>query len=320
MANTMFEATYAACQEITKTFDMVWALDAGLWNLRTAAQKYYLEHPNATEKEVKDSLVQGLAIHGLNPKRVANELSWEYEEQYIAKLLLINGTAIFDTWVDEFVEATISQKVLQKIIHQKTPTKMSYILGNKIKADLKAGIFTTYQNQLALEPRSSLCNCFHYTAQRQDAYIDNLRLIYRYFKSCRNCCAHGNTSFTSVAENNYNAIKALTASDCGTNEFPKIESTIKGAPFKLYLRGVVTFYDVLIRIINHFDLLASDFIGVENELLRRWAEIPKIQLSTVPQKRNRSIQNYIKSVNMCPPYANKTNDVYLFLKTKNAVK
>lgn len=37
MANSMFESTYAACQEITKTFDMVWALDAGLWNLRRDA-------------------------------------------------------------------------------------------------------------------------------------------------------------------------------------------------------------------------------------------------------------------------------------------
>ena len=30
MASSFFEASQSACQEITKTFDMVWALDAGL--------------------------------------------------------------------------------------------------------------------------------------------------------------------------------------------------------------------------------------------------------------------------------------------------
>lgn len=320
MANTMFGATYLAWQEITKTFDMVWALDAGLWNLRKAAKKYYDEHPNTTEKEAKNSLVEGLTIHGLNPKRISTELSWEYEEQYIAKLLLINATAIFDAWVDEFVEATISQKALQQIIYVRKTFQKPYTLGDKVKADFKAGLFKSYTKQLKLEQISALSGCFHFTADRQDAYIENLRLIYKYFKSCRNCCAHGDVNFTEATERNYNAIKTFSKADCGLKEFPKIEPTVQGNPFKIYLRGVVGLYDVLIRIINHFDLLAADYMAVENELVKRWTQIPKIQLSTVGQKRNRSIRNYIKSVNMCPPYVNKTEDVYLFLKNKNLIK
>ena len=88
MASTMFESTYAAYQEITKTFDIIWALDAGLWNLRTGAQKFYSEHTNATESQAKNELINGLQIHGINLKRIANELTWEYEEQYISELLL----------------------------------------------------------------------------------------------------------------------------------------------------------------------------------------------------------------------------------------
>ena len=84
MATTIFEATYSASQQITATFDMVWALDAGLWNLRQAATQYLTEHPEANTKEAKDALVKGLYVHGLNLKRIATELSWEYEEQYIA--------------------------------------------------------------------------------------------------------------------------------------------------------------------------------------------------------------------------------------------
>lgn len=320
MANSMFEATYAACQEITKTFDMAWALDAGLWNLRRDAQKYYDEHLDATEEEVKDNLVQGLTIHGLNPKRIAIELSWEYEEQYIAQLLLINATAIFDTWVDAFVEATISRNVLQKTINPKKPCKTPYTLGDKIKTDFKAGFFDTYVKQLNIEQKSTLSGSFEFTAERQDKYIENLRLTYKYFKSCRNCCAHGDVNFTAATEQNYNAIKAFTKIDCGLKEFPKIEPTVQGNPLKLYLRGVVGFYDILIRIINHFDLLAADYVAVEKELLKRWSQISNVKLSTNSEKRNRSIRNYIISVNMCPPYSNKTNDVFLFLKGMNIVK
>lgn len=275
MSNTMFESTYMANQEITKVFDMAWALEAGLWNLRIVVQKYYLNHPDATNEEVTEALVQGLRIHGLNPKRIATELNWEYEEQYIAKLLLINATAIFDTWVDEFVEATISQKVLRK----KFRPKQLYTLGDKIKADLKSGKFSTYENKLSLEEKTSLYGCFRYTAHKQDTYLNNLRLVYKYFKSCRNCCVHGSTNFTFATERDYNAIKLLTADACGIKEFPKIESTVEGAPFKLYLRGVVGFYDILIRIINHYDLLAADHIAVENELLKRLELIPNIQLA-----------------------------------------
>ena len=151
-------------------------------------------------------------------------------------------------------------------------------------------------------------------------YIENLRLTYKYFKSCRNCCAHGDVNFTEAAETNYKAINTLTKTDCGLKEFPKIEPTVQGKPFILYLRGVVGFYDILIRIINHFDLLASDYVSVENELLKRWSQIPNIKLSANKEKRNRSLRNYIISVNMCPPYAKNADDVYLFLKGKNAIK
>ena len=75
MANTIFETTYSASQQITATFDMVWALDAGLWNLRQAANQYFLEHPQASSQEAKNSLVKGLYIHGLNPNSAFFEAS-----------------------------------------------------------------------------------------------------------------------------------------------------------------------------------------------------------------------------------------------------
>lgn len=306
MSNTIFEATYFASQQITATFDMVWAIDAGLWNLRQDAKKNFIKHPEANNIEAKNSLVSGLDIHGLNPKRIANELSWEYQEQYIAELLLLNAMAIFDTWADSFVDSTIRLQSNAQI--------------KKIKADMKKGDFSSFDSAISAESTSSLSGCFHFSSQKQDAYINNLRLVYKYFKSCRNCCAHGNRRFDDRAEINYNAIKGFTKEDCGINEFPKIAVTQRGAPLKLYLRGVVGFYDVLIRIINHYDLVAAEKTCVETELIKRWGCIPARILPSSEEKRNRHIRNYMTSINMCPPYVGKTTDVYSFLLANNAIK
>lgn len=314
MANSMFEATYSASRQITSTFDMVWALDAGLWNLRQSATQYLQNHPNASSKEAKEALVKGLYVHGLNPKRIAMELTWDDEEQYIAELLLINAIAIFDSWVDSFVDsALIGQSNNQK---------------KKIEEDIKKGNPVTFNSALALEGISTLDGCFRVTTKRQDAYIDNLWLVYKYFKSCRNCCAHGNRKFNNIAETNYEAIKTFAKEDCNVKEFPKIVETKTGAPLKLILRGVVGFYDVLIKIINHYDIVASEKEAIESELLKRWKSKPysgldadlkkQISAARYHKKRNTSIRFHIETVNMCPPYAAKIDKVFDFLSTHNA--
>ena len=305
MSNTIFEATYFASQQITATFDMVWALDAGLWNLRQDAKKYFIEHPDASNIDAKNALVSGLNVHGLNPKRIANELTWDYQEQYIAELLLINAMAIFDTWADSFVDSTI-------LLQSNTQIK-------KIKADIKKGDFSSFDSAISAESTSSMAGCFRFSAQKHDTHINNLRLVYKYFKSCRNCCAHGNRRFDNKAESNYNSIKGFTKEDCGIKEFPKIAASQQGAPLELFLRGVVGFYDVLIRIINHYDLVAAEKTCVENELLKRWGSIPARALPSSEEKRNRHIRNYMTSINMCPPYVGKTTDVYSFLLSNNAI-
>ena len=188
-----------------------------------------------------------------------------------------------------------------------------------IKADFKKGEFSTFDNALLQETLSSLAGCFEIKTQTQDLFIDNLRKIYKYFKSCRNCCAHGSRQFSDACESNYNDIKNLTKDNCGLKEFPKIAETITGEPFKIILRGVVGFYNVLLKIIHHYDIVAADKIGVESELLSRWKDIPNIKLSPIPDKRNNSIRNYIKSVNMWPPLFLKTEDVYNFLLSNGAI-
>lgn len=305
MASSMFLASYNAFQVITRTFDIVWALDAGLWNFRNEAKRFFKDNPDASNAEARNNLVKDLDIHGLNPYRIAKELSWQDEEQYISELLLINACAIFDTWVDSFVNA---------VFHSTSSAEKK-----KIKDDTKKGDFSRLNFALSNEPGSSLGFCFNITTKRQDAYIDNLRLVYKYFKSCRNCCAHGNRLFSSASVRDYTNIKGLTKSDCGLKEFPSIIEAKINSPLKLILRGVVGFYDILIRIIGHYDSYATEKIAVEAELLIRCKELPLILESRDSAKKLLALQRYMESINICPIKNERVSDVYNFFVLHNLI-
>lgn len=302
---SMFETTYHTMQSITRVFDMVWPIDAGLWHLKSDTLEYYSQHEDATDDELKAQFVSGLTIHGLNFKRLSQEFSWEEQEGFIAELLLINAMAIFDSWVDEIVETGL----LNCSNNQK----------KTIKADLKKGEFNSFDVAISNEPLSSLNGCFYYRRGRQDAYINNWRLVYKYFKSCRNCCAHGNKIFTPIAETNYNAVATFRKEDLGINEVPKMAPTVQGQPVKLVLRGVVGLYDVINRIINHYDIALSERVCLEDELKKRWSYIPEqpVVLKANTTKRDRSIRNFLQSVNMYPSKSTHTDRVYNFLHSNN---
>lgn len=329
MASSFFEISQSACQEITRTFDMVWALDAGLWNLRREATDFFSNNPEVTNSTAKSAIVKGLYIHGLNLERIAHGYTWEQEEEFISEILLTNATAIFDAWVEDFVNSALT------------------LVSNKKKkcivSDMKMGKFDFFETELKNEPMSQIKGCFNVTGD--STYCDNLRLIYKYFKSCRNCSAHGDKVFSKVAADNYSVIATLTKEDCGLKEMPQMVVTVKNDPFKLNLRGVVGFYDILIRIIIHYDKLAADKIGVDNEILRRWqkmlmekkmrgidnnnikvndrgleTENYTLLMSHSKDRRERSIRNYFRSISVYAPLKNKTNVVYTFLENNGGVR
>lgn len=139
MASSFFEASQSACQEITKTFDMVWALDAGLWNLRQDATEFFVNNPGENNNAAKSAIVKGLYIHGLNLERIAHGYTWEQEEEFISEILLINATAIFDAWVDDFVCSVYTMRIAlmftifcMKIFESKMPRKNWWILKSLI--------------------------------------------------------------------------------------------------------------------------------------------------------------------------------------------
>lgn len=307
MPNQIFRCTTLAYQEITKASDMAWALSAGLLILRELGTEHYQGGINTTENKENINKLKNSILRRVNLKKIIHEFTWEYEEQYLAQLFLVNAIAIFDTWVDTFVDAA-----LLNISTNKRKT---------VKARLKRGDFQALDNYLVNEKNSSLAQCFEY--DKTCPKIKNLILIYKYFKLCRNCCAHGNQKFTMEAEKAYDKIKSLTNHDCNIKEFPQIANTTKDKQFKLFLRGVIGFYDTLLRIISHYDTLAADKVAIELELIEKIKNLKTKQLNTFfisNKKINITLTNYLISAQMPPPKESHMHNIYIFLQKHNFIK
>lgn len=306
--STMYQATFAACNELTKTFDMIWPIDGALWCFKQEIIDCINETPDISDAQLKIKFFQTKYIHGLNFRRTALELSWDEQERYIAKLLLVNITSIYDAWVDSIIDSAFSSLLSKK---------------KKIKIcdGMKMGDFSLVDIELAGIAKSALLGCFkkqHILAQTQ---LSALTICYKYFKSCRNCCAHGDVAFSPQAERDYIPYAPLIKTDLGLPEKPASYQTVAGQPFEISLRGVVGFTHVIYKIMRHYDCALSDCIGIDDEIEKKWRAkaATTVRLKSRKDKRNAEVRNRFSALNTCPPLAKKTDVVYLWLKSKRLV-
>ncbi len=316
----MFKATYDACEELTRTFSSIWRIYAGLIKLYDDTTDFYRNKPDASNEEAEQKILGGRPIQGLDLKHLATKSSLEDSEQYIARMLLINSIAIFDEWVENFVRATILEDTSET-----TQTNWAVITPNKptssqIEKAFKSGCFEVYTSVLELERPSKLADAFSCIEHRQDKYLESLHSIFKYFKHCRNCCAHGDKTFNDKCEESYRILKSISPKDCGMDEVPAFAPSHKGDELILILRGVVGFTHVLIRIMKHFDALATQYLAVENELKQE--VLPRFIESKKKSHKFKEgmIEKLLARTHHCPPQAGRAIDIYEFLEEEASKK
>lgn len=273
--STMYSATFAACNELTKMFDMVWPIDGALWRFKHEVINCINETPDISDAQLKAELFPTKYIHGLNFHRTAFELSWDEQEKYIAKLLLVNITAVYDAWVDSVIDCAFSSLLSNR---KKT----------KICDGMKKGDFSLVDAELAGAANSMLLGCFNKQNILGQPQLSALAICYKYFKSCRNCCAHGDVVFSHQAERDYIPYVSLSKTDLGVSEKPASCQTVAGQPFEINLRGVVGFTHVVYKIMRHYDCALSDCIGLDEEIELKWKakETIPVRLKSRKDKRN----------------------------------
>ena len=117
MEDVFFTATKRALKNITNTFDTVWPIAVGLWNLRCAVKGVKDEWPLITEKQLADKFTAGSGIHGVNYKKTVMTQSWEEQLNGLSWMLLNSTIPIYEEWIKELnsdiYNGTIDEKKLQ---------------------------------------------------------------------------------------------------------------------------------------------------------------------------------------------------------------
>lgn len=269
-----FSSSQIASQRITEVFDLFWTLVAGFGNLRDASEEFFEKFPkdirNKLGKVARMELVNDPGIHGINLYKIVYDYTWKREEEFLAEILLIYAIAIFDDWTDKFVAESLAglndSAKKEEPGENKSDDKMGKGTSNdKIMRKMRSGDFKTYLEELKKVDASRTKSCSQNGNESDMGYINKQILLYKYFKQCRNCIAHGDKTFSDKVEMAYFQVRNLTAEECDLKEIPEMVPSAAGSPFELKLRGVVGFTKVLLKIITYYDTMAAERTGLVNQ-------------------------------------------------------
>jgi|GEM_PF-655728 len=275
-SHVFFKASKLALKQITEIYDFVWPTAVAIWNLKWQVSGYMSVRENATEAELIGRFAAGSNIHGANIRRASIDHSWEQQQEYFARFLLVNLIAVYEAWVEDVLEATGNNT---KDVHNQIQFPTGGMLANP-KSSTNRDPIKGVRNAIAIITRQNsqmLIDAFYPTLiqhkKNSKANLDSLLYCYRYFKECRNSLVHGGGVAKSSAELAYHDfLPHAINTKLSVSEVPEHYPIMKGANVKLSLRGVVGLSDIIQRMIVTLDAEISRAGSAEEELKRRWIE------------------------------------------------
>jgi hypothetical protein len=297
-----FTASRNALDAIPRLYDFVWPTAAALWNLRWQVAGYNdIRGGTTTVKELKARFIEGSGIHGANLHRACIEHTWDQQRSHLAFVVLVNLFAIYENWTVELlaeIGAAWPRGVdTKKVLQFPTSTdKQGKVRG--VGAEL----------QHLTNPRSGVTAEVHAELATQKEvhpkHLNDMLVVYRYFKECRNSLMHLGGRATSTAVSAAADMAALPTSVPFT--IPKHAALVLNAPVILDLYGTVGFSDVLRRLILTIDAELTVAAPAEKVLLNRWRqEIGIVQLSPDPVERHSELVRHMRKLRL-PKLASTT--------------
>ena len=304
MTDVFFTSTKRALNNITSTFDIVWPISVGLWNLRCMVNGIRSEYPNVTECELTAKFSHGSGIHGVNYKRAFTQTTWEQQQTNLAWILLNNTIPIFEGWLEEL--------------------KQDYFADMKIK-DLQFPHSAQVEVTRLISNSSALLkNAFYstYCGKRDRCYsnINALLSCYRVFKEARNCYMHKGSVADQKLIDAYNSYTQLaTTSSLCVSEIPEFPVPTLDSQINISLRGVVGFSYIVIKLLVSLDTELLQSINAEKEFIERYKlkhTIMRTLKSNVDESR-RQVKQYVKQCGF--PSPKNVDDIITFLVDNHLV-
>lgn len=298
-AYPFYTASLNALDAITRLYDFIWPTAAAVWNLRWQVLGYsQVRGGDPSVDELQARFVEGSGIHGANLHRACLERTWDQQRSDLAFVTLVNLFAVYESWTGEiFAEIGASATAAfdpKKALQFPSSTKNSKQRG--IGPELAH--LTSAKSPAML---SDVLPCLASRAGVHPRHVEEMLVIYRYFKECRNSLMHVGGRASQQAVDASTAIGGV-----GGLPFPipKHSPLVLDQPVVLDLYGVVGFSDVLRRLVLTLDAELTSTTVAERMLVDRWRkECGVIQGSSQIKKRHAAIRRHLKKVGL-PPLPN----------------
>ena len=284
-----FVASRNALEAITDLYDFVWPTAAALWNLRWQVAGYNdIRGGTTTVEELKARFLEGSAIYGANLHRACIEHTWDQQRSNLALVVLVNLFAIYESWTVELMAEFGSSASAKKILQ--FPSSID-------KNGKPRGIGPELQQLTST--RGGGTEELHQALSTQKGvhpkHLEEMLVVYRCFKECRNSMMHRGGRATSEAVDAAAAMVDLPISV--PFQVPKHTPLILDAPVVLDLYGTVGFSDVLRRLVLTIDAELTTAAQAEKILLDRWrGERGVVQLSPDLSRRHRMLVRQMRKL------------------------
>jgi len=295
-----FDSSKLLSAQVTDIFDFMWPTIAGMWNLRWQVTGYLATHPNVSVDDLRGRFTKGSGGERANLKRAYQEYSWSEQQEQFALFLLINAFAIYESWITNTIkylelsntDSTFVEKNLQfSTIENRGIRNAINRASNSSSIFMKDLFYTGFTSNF----KNSLSN------------LDDLLICFRCFKELRNCFMHNGGVADSKLLQSYTSYISLSAPNLGIKELPLINLPIINKQTSIDIRGVVGFYDIILRIVATVDAEISLSIVSESILIQRFKAINsrKHTLGAQQQEKESQVKRIFRSANMPIP-----NDLY----------
>lgn len=266
MPQPFFRSTARFRAEHAGLYAFVHGVTAALWNTRWHVGGYLAAVPDATREDLESRFVRGSGIHGVDVRRTFVEQSWDDHTEELARITLVNTAALYEAWLADIVQPFGSKKFAKEL---QFPSKG--ICGRTSRGVRDALADMTVSTSPAMESDVAV------VLRKQRSYhvdkLDDLLLVYRYFKELRNSLVHQSGAATPTLVDAYTNIKGLTGADIGSKEFPVHHAPVIDAQTRLSLRGVIGFGGLVYSLVTTIDAVLAATTVAEQDFLQRFASV-----------------------------------------------
>ena len=146
--------------------------------------------------------------------------------------------------------------------------------------------------------------------------LDQLLLIYRYFKELRNALIHSGGAATQRLVDAFAEMSAVNAKSARLKEFPEHAAPVLGQRTPISLRGVIGFGAVVFHMVQTIDAELSQTKVAEREFVARFKERHRVRdLTKAQPKRSARVRSLSHNLGLPEPKSvQQINDLLVAAK------